>query len=842
MTPFDAATFRAAAYDEMRRIIREQEPPKPSTRICTLEATATTISANRQTDPRRLRKALRGELDWIVMKCLDKDRNRRYETANTLVADLRRHLNHEPVDAGPPSAWYRLRKYARRNRTVLVTAAVVATALVAGTVVSTWEALRATNAEGESQVRLRAEQKARGEADRLLGEVTQERNRAQLARQEADRRATEAREVVDFLINDLIGAASPSRSQGEIPTVDKVLARADQNIAQKFANRPLIEASIRHALGKAYEELGQYPQAEHHAARAVELRLAGLGPEAADTIAAQNALGWALCRQEQDAKACALLNPILATARKALGPEHEETLHTMFVLAKALNDQHRHDESRALNEELLAIWKRVRGPEDPRTLAVMANLAGTEQHLGNLEKAKTLYEQVLAVELRVQPNHPNTILQTAYLASVYSKLGQSDRANDLSIRALEGTVRVFGLSHPHTRESLYRLFSDAKANSKRLQQLRPVLEQALERARRELGRTSRVTTSATDSLATLLVLLGRPDEAIALESGSPAPGDREALEPPELRARTRFALLLRDQGRFDAGRHLLEQTADEALRLSKKTPKPDPHAGGVRHLAQFLLGRWPGLAPGISPAARPPASVTIEAPFRATSPVADGRIAPGEYGPGTEATFDGNTNAGRQPALRTWKTHDDLSLRRMSTGYTDRSLFLAFQVRDQLIVASEQNAKKAWENDSVTVYINGDQVGNDMLPAASADGFTPHGNREGFQIIADAAGHQATNASFTNADWKVGTSRTPEGYIIEFEIPLALIDTRDGPEYVPARSGSELLVSFTITDNDAPVRAEGDSFAFGDEQVSPFKGGEEYWTYALRLVRRPEGR
>jgi serine/threonine protein kinase len=145
-TPFDQTTFRTAAYDEIRRIIREEEPQKPSTRISTLDATATTISANRQSDPRRLWKSLRGELDWIVMMCLEKDRNRRYETANGLVADLRRHLNHEPVEAGPPSTWYRLRKSARRNRGLLATAAVVATALVAGAAVSTWQALRALQA------------------------------------------------------------------------------------------------------------------------------------------------------------------------------------------------------------------------------------------------------------------------------------------------------------------------------------------------------------------------------------------------------------------------------------------------------------------------------------------------------------------------------------------------------------------------------------------------------------------------------------------------------------------------------------------------------------------------
>jgi tetratricopeptide (TPR) repeat protein/serine/threonine protein kinase len=130
-TPFDAETFRTAGYDEIRRIICEQEPPKPSTQISILEATATTISANRQTDPHRLRKTLLGELDWIVMKCLDKDRNRRYETANTLVADLRRYLKDEPVEAGPPSAWYRLRKFGRRNRAVLAVVAGLFLALTA---------------------------------------------------------------------------------------------------------------------------------------------------------------------------------------------------------------------------------------------------------------------------------------------------------------------------------------------------------------------------------------------------------------------------------------------------------------------------------------------------------------------------------------------------------------------------------------------------------------------------------------------------------------------------------------------------------------------------------------
>jgi tetratricopeptide (TPR) repeat protein len=149
-TPFDQDTLRTAAFEEMRRIIREQEPPKPSTRISTLGATSSTLSTNRQTDPWRLRKSLRGELDWIVMKCLEKDRNRRYETANALVADLRRHLNHEPVEAGLPSASYRVRKFARRNSVALTAGTLVGVALFTGMALSTWQAVRATRAERES--------------------------------------------------------------------------------------------------------------------------------------------------------------------------------------------------------------------------------------------------------------------------------------------------------------------------------------------------------------------------------------------------------------------------------------------------------------------------------------------------------------------------------------------------------------------------------------------------------------------------------------------------------------------------------------------------------------------
>jgi hypothetical protein len=261
-------------------------------------------------------------------------------------------------------------------------------------------------------------------------------------------------------------------------------------------------------------------------------------------------------------------------------------------------------------------------------------------------------------------------------------------------------------------------------------------------------------------------------------------------------------------------------------------------------MARFLLGRWPGLAPGIGPAGRPPASFKIEAPFRAGGPVADGRIVPGEYPPGIEARFDDDANPGR---MYHWyksraKAPDDLSVL-VHAAHTDRSLFLAFRVRDQVVDASERDAKHPFFNDSIEVFINGDLVANDTTPGLFSVGET--GNREGFQLVADAAGHQFTvGEALTNADWKVGTSRTGDGYIIEFEIPLALIDTRDGLESAPATGGNELLVNFGIIDNDDPETSGQASYAIfwaEDPNIAPYLGGEDYWTVVLRLKPKPAG-
>jgi serine/threonine protein kinase/WD40 repeat protein len=146
-TPFDRERLASAGYDEIRRILREEEPPRPSTRLSTLREGMSLVSSQRKTEPAKLSAQVKGELDWIVMKALEKDRNRRYATANGLARDIQRYLADETVEACPPSTGYRLRKLARKHRKVLVTAGAFVLLLVAATLASTWQAIRATLAE-----------------------------------------------------------------------------------------------------------------------------------------------------------------------------------------------------------------------------------------------------------------------------------------------------------------------------------------------------------------------------------------------------------------------------------------------------------------------------------------------------------------------------------------------------------------------------------------------------------------------------------------------------------------------------------------------------------------------
>ncbi len=186
-TPFDPETLLKVGLDECRRTIREQEPARPSTRLATLvEAELTTTARQRHTEPPRLIHIVRGDLDWIAMRCLEKDRTRRYATANDLAADIQRYLNGEPVLARPPSSLYRFQKFARRHRGTFAATATIAVTLVAGAGISAWQAIRATQAEKSALAAQQQESRLRRQAERERARAEQEQASARLNEYVAD--------------------------------------------------------------------------------------------------------------------------------------------------------------------------------------------------------------------------------------------------------------------------------------------------------------------------------------------------------------------------------------------------------------------------------------------------------------------------------------------------------------------------------------------------------------------------------------------------------------------------------------------------------------------------------
>ncbi len=352
-TPLDRQTLRQAAYAEALRRIREEEPPKPSTRLSGSGEALPAIAARRQTEPDRLRKLVRGELDWIAMKALEKDRTRRYETANGLARDVERYLNDEAVEACPPSASYRLRKFARKHRALLATASAFAVLLVAGAMISAALAIRATRAERRAQrdraravaaervarERRDAEARSRRRAEQAEAQAHRERDAAVAERKRADREAATAQAVNNFLQNDLLAQASawkqarPDISPDPDITVRTLLDRASDRIAGKFAGQPAVEAAIRRTIGQTYNDLGLHPRAQEHLERALELDRRALGEEHSTTLAVMNSLANVYLNQGRPEQAEPLFAKALEAHRRIQGEEHPNTLVVMNNLA-----------------------------------------------------------------------------------------------------------------------------------------------------------------------------------------------------------------------------------------------------------------------------------------------------------------------------------------------------------------------------------------------------------------------------------------------------------------------------------------------------------------------------
>ena len=408
-TPLTHMRMKEAAYAEILRMIKEEEPPRPSTRLSDSGEALASISAKRHTEPAKLTKLVRGELDWIVMKTLEKDRNRRYETANDVARDVQRYLHDDPVEASPPSSFYRLGKFLRRNRGPALAACVMVILLVAG-IVGTSIGLKLAS-------------------DRLTEVEAQ--------KQRANDEAAVTRAVNDFLQNDLLGKADIGNQTGHGArdrsiTVRDLLDQAAQRIATRFDGQELTEAAIRRTVGKAYRSVGEYPQAQKHLERSLALRSAKLGTAHADTLESMQDLAGLHTILGDHAKAELLYEQVLAVRRAALGVDHPDTLQTMNDLGLLYVDKGQYEKAESLLQGALQARRARLGADQLDTLESTHNLAKLFWLQGRYAEAEPLSIQALAGwQAKLGPDHPSTLIGMSGLATLYCSWQRYDQAEPL---------------------------------------------------------------------------------------------------------------------------------------------------------------------------------------------------------------------------------------------------------------------------------------------------------------------------------------------------------------------------------------------------------------------------
>ena len=533
VTPFDQQRIRQAAYDELLKIIREEEPPKPSLRISTLGDTLPSVAAHRKLEPKKLSALVRGELDWIVMKALEKDRTRRYETATSFSADIERYLSDEAVEACPLSAAYRFRKFARRNRAVLTTATLVLITAMVGAGTSVWQAVRATK-----------------ERDRAI----------------AESRISAA--VNAFLNEDLLAQANPENQPDPNVTLRAVVDRAAEKIEDRFADQPVVEAAVRYTLASTYEALGDYEEAKEHADRALQLRTWHLGADDSNTIRAEVLSASILIRQGDYQASRGQLEALLPRVRRELGPEDPVTLTVMHYLAVAICGQGDYEAAELLSRQTLEILRRKLGYKHPHTLSSMHCLALNYQEQHRYEEAEDLYRQTLDMRRRtLGDEHPDTLISMGNLGNVYWAQDRHDEAETLHRQTLEIRHRTLGDEHPDTITSMGNLGLVYQSQG-RYDEAEELHRQSLEILRRTLGDEHPYTLIGMHCLARDYEEQDRYDEAEdlyrrTLEIQSRTLGDEH---PHTLAFMKNLGLVQRKQGLYDEAEATFQKLVETTCR------------------------------------------------------------------------------------------------------------------------------------------------------------------------------------------------------------------------------------------------------------------------------------
>ncbi len=464
--PFDTGQWRKQPLEEVLRQLREQDAPRPSTKVRMEEESSVSAAEMRGTEPKQLAILLHGDLDWIAMKALEKDRGRRYGTPSELAADIGRYLKHEPVVARPASAGYRLRKYVRRHR--------VAVGVAAGLVLllAVFAGLQASE----------------------LRRITRERDRAN--------------RITDFMTG-MFKVSDPNEARGNTTTAREILDKASKDVDTGLAKDPELQAQMMQIMGKVYYNLGLYPGAEALLRRTIETQRTVLGAENPETLRSELDLAHTLEHEGHFAEAEKLQRQTLEVERRAHGPEGPDTLEAANGLAWTLQQEGHYAEAETLFRQTLDLQRRILGPENPETLRTMSNLAATLVPEGHSAEAEKLSREVLELRRRVLgPEHPDTILSMNRLAMVLSYEHHDADASEVFRQTLDLRRRILGPEHPDTVTTMNNLAMSLKREG-HYAEAEVLMRQTLDIERRVLGPEHPLTLMFMSNLAEILVKLGK---------------------------------------------------------------------------------------------------------------------------------------------------------------------------------------------------------------------------------------------------------------------------------------------------------------------------------------------
>ena len=523
--PIEAQRLRKAALAEMIRMIQEDEPPRPSRRLSG-EATLNELAAVRRTEPGRLLTLLRGDLDWVVMKCLEKQRERRYETANGLARDIQRFLADEVVEARPPSTGYRLGKFLRRNRGSAVAVAAVALSLVVGLVAFAWQARvarqqrdlaqvagqrEATQRRLATQERDRALAAEQGEiAQRHLADAQRDLARAAERAQAASRlRSEEARrraELIAEFMGDTLKGAGPSLAVGRDATMLREMmdGAAARIVKGDLKTAPEAELRLRLTIGDAYRDLAAFDPALNMLEPALALARTTQPGDSANTADALNALAYLRLERGELPGAEALFRESLAMRRRLVKGDHPELANSMDLLGRTLQVRGDVQGAEPLFRAALAMRKRLY-PGDHPELALSLNSLGVLLQLrGDLAGAEPLLRETLAMDKRLYPgDHPYVAIALGTLAQVLATRGDLAGAELLTREGLAMQKRLHKGDHQDVASASSELGSVLQAKGD-LASAEPLFREALAMYRRLFPGDHEFITGALFNLGSVL--------------------------------------------------------------------------------------------------------------------------------------------------------------------------------------------------------------------------------------------------------------------------------------------------------------------------------------------------